>query len=163
MAHAQQAKKTEPRTLLTLCIIQRRSRVLLGMKKRGFGAGRWNGFGGKVLPGETIEAAAKREIREEAGIDVKLAAKVGILEFEFKGKPGVLEVHVFKAEDFSGEPRETEEMRPQWFAETEIPFDGMWPDDRHWIPLFLADKKFAGKFKFGPGDRIIEQHLAQAD
>lgn len=34
--------------------------VLLGMKKRGFGAGKWNGFGGKVQPGETIEEAARR-------------------------------------------------------------------------------------------------------
>lgn len=34
--------------------------VLLGMKKRGFGAGKWNGFGGKVQPGETIEEAARQ-------------------------------------------------------------------------------------------------------
>ena len=38
------------------------------MKKRGFGAGRWNGFGGKVAPAETIEDAARRELLEEAGV-----------------------------------------------------------------------------------------------
>ena len=52
----------------TLVIINDGERVLLGMKKRGFGQGRWNGFGGKVAPGETIDAAASRELREEAGI-----------------------------------------------------------------------------------------------
>lgn len=57
--------------VLTLTIIHLHPKILLGMKKRGFGAGRWNGFGGKVLSGETIEETAKREIREEAGIEVE--------------------------------------------------------------------------------------------
>ncbi len=34
--------------------------MLLGLKKRGFGAGKWNGFGGKVNPGEDIVDAALR-------------------------------------------------------------------------------------------------------
>lgn len=38
--------------------------VLLGWKKRGFGAFRYNGFGGKVEPGETVAAAAARELLE---------------------------------------------------------------------------------------------------
>lgn len=46
--------------LLTLVLVVQPGRVLLGMKKRGFGAGKWNGFGGKVQPGETIEQAARR-------------------------------------------------------------------------------------------------------
>lgn len=46
--------------LLTLVLVVQPGRVLLGMKKRGFGAGKWNGFGGKVQPGETIEQAAHR-------------------------------------------------------------------------------------------------------
>lgn len=46
--------------LLTLVLVVRPGRVLLGMKKRGFGAGKWNGFGGKVQPGETIEDGARR-------------------------------------------------------------------------------------------------------
>jgi 8-oxo-dGTP diphosphatase/2-hydroxy-dATP diphosphatase len=46
--------------LLTLAFLLERNRVLLGFKKRGFGMGKWNGFGGKVESGETIECAAKR-------------------------------------------------------------------------------------------------------
>ena len=49
-----------PNKLLTLLFVMRPNQVLLGMKKRGFGVGRWNGFGGKVQVGETIEDAAKR-------------------------------------------------------------------------------------------------------
>lgn len=46
--------------VLTLALIRNQQRVLLGMKKRGFGQGLWNGFGGKVEEGETIKEAAKR-------------------------------------------------------------------------------------------------------
>ena len=116
------------------------------MKKRGFGAGRWNGFGGKVQEGETIGAAALRELQEEVGITAKEIKKLGVLDFEFNGKPGILQVHIFKANNFEGEPQESEEMKPQWFNVSEIPYKEMWPDDIHWIPLFLADKKFRGRF-----------------
>jgi 8-oxo-dGTP diphosphatase/2-hydroxy-dATP diphosphatase len=149
--------------LLTLCIVHQGDRVLLGMKKRGFGEGRWNGFGGKVAAGETIEEAARREMREEAGVEVKELEKMGILEFEFQGNPEILEVHVFRAQDFTGEPTESEEMRPKWYCVDEIPFDSMWPDDKFWIPMFLKDKKFKGRFLFGPGDDILEYSLDTID
>lgn len=149
--------------LLTLCIVHQHPNVLLGMKKRGFGAGRWNGFGGKVSEGETIEDAAKREMMEEAGIDISDINKVGIIEFEFQGNPEILQVHIFRADNFSGDPTESEEMKPQWFHVDEIPFAEMWPDDIHWIPLFLEGKKFKGKFLFGEGDSILEQELLEVE
>ena len=145
--------------ILTLCIIHQQAKVLLGLKKRGFGAGRWNGFGGKVESGETIEDAAKRELLEEAGIIVENLEQFGTLEFSWEGKPEILEVHIFKALDFKGEPAESEEMKPQWFDVSEIPFDKMWPDDKYWFPLFLADKKFNGKFLFGENDVVLEHNL----
>ncbi len=147
--------------LLTLCIIHQHPMVLLGMKKRGFGAGRWNGFGGKVGATETIENAAKRELREEAGIETEYLEKVGIIDFEFKGNPEILQVHIFRSNNFSGEPRESEEMKPQWFPVDEIPFKEMWPDDIYWMPLFLNRKKFKGKFLFGESDSILEKELSE--
>ena len=133
------------------------------MKKRGFGVGKWNGFGGKVLPTETIEEAARREVQEEAGIQVKDLNKVGILDFIFCGSTEILEVHVFKSEKFSGIITESEEMKPQWFHLDEIPFDQMWPDDPFWIPLFLSGKKFKGTFSFGESDTILKQRLVEVE
>ena len=129
------------------------------MKKRGFGAGRWNGFGGKVEQGESIEEAAKREISEEAGIKVSVLEKFGELDFEFTGQEEILNVNIFKAEGFEGEPVEGEEMKPQWFASEEIPYNQMWPDDKYWLPLFLDGKKFEGKFVFEGHDNIINHKL----
>ena len=55
------------RKVLTLVLLRQENWVLLGMKKRGFGVGKWNGFGGKLEPGETVVEAAAREVREECG------------------------------------------------------------------------------------------------
>lgn len=146
--------------LMTLCLVREPSRVLLGMKKRGFGAGRWNGFGGKVESNENITAAAARELQEESGLTAEQMELVGVINFEFAAKPGeVLAVHIFKVTKTNGDLVETEEMKPQWFSLDQIPFDVMWPDDRHWVPLFLADKKFTGRFLFGAKDVILEQEL----
>lgn len=149
--------------VLTLTLIHQHPNILLGLKKRGFGEGRWNGFGGKVSTGETIEGAARRELLEEAGIRAANLEKCGVLDFEFKGNPETLEVHVFKTHDFKGEPTESEEMKPRWFHVNEIPFHSMWPDDPHWFPLMLSDKKFRGKFLFEGHDKIIDKHLEEVE
>lgn len=150
------------RKLLTLCIPVHNGRVLLGMKKRGFGMGRWNGFGGKVEPGETIEEAARRETFEEARIVIETMEKVGIHEFESEKRPDeILEVYVFRVDRFDGEPEETEEMRPQWFLFPDIPFDAMWPDDRYWFPLFLVGKHIRTKFLFDSKDQILEKSILE--
>ena len=149
--------------LQTLCLIHQHPKVLLGMKKRGFGAGRWNGFGGKVAEGETIENAAKREMKEETGIEIKNLEKVGIIDFEFKVNPKSIQVHIFRVNSFSGEPTEGEEMKPQWFYIDEIPFKEMWSDDIYWMPLFFAGKKFNGKFIFGKDDIVLEKELAEVE
>ena len=42
-------------SLCFLCFVYDEQRILLGMKKRGFGEWKWNGFGGKLEDGERIE------------------------------------------------------------------------------------------------------------
>jgi len=146
--------------LMTLCIICKDKKVLLGMKKRGFGALRWNGFGGKVQENETIEESLKREMEEECSLKLNNVEELGVLSFEFKKNPGeILEVHIFRATDFSGEPIESEEMKPEWFDEDKVPFEKMWSDDPYWFPLFLEGKKFKGHFLFDDNDQILENNL----
>ncbi|MDD2807092.1 MAG: 8-oxo-dGTP diphosphatase [Patescibacteria group bacterium] len=151
------------RKILTLCLVIKDGQILLGMKKRGLGTGKWNGFGGKVEVGETIEEATKREMFEESGIEIKTMYQLGINEFEFRGQPGILAVHVYKAVDFFGEPTETEEMRPQWFDLSAVPFAKMWDDDRYWFKLFLADKKFRGRYLFNENEKVIDYSLAEIE
>jgi 8-oxo-dGTP diphosphatase/2-hydroxy-dATP diphosphatase len=147
--------------LLTLCFIVQPPRILLGMKKRGFGAGRWNGLGGKIDAGESILDAAKRELEEEIGVIADGMTQRGIVEFRWQGKPGAMQVHIFQVDSFKGEPVESEEMWPQWFNISDIPYDEMWPDDRHWLPLFLAGKNFEGSFLLDEKDGIVDYRLTE--
>ncbi|XP_026224073.1 7,8-dihydro-8-oxoguanine triphosphatase isoform X1 [Anabas testudineus] len=149
--------------LLTLVLVVQPGRVLLGMKKRGFGAGKWNGFGGKVQPGETIEDAAKRELLEESGLTVDALEKVGNIKFEFVGETELLDVHIFRADTYNGEPTESEEMRPQWFECDQIPFSRMWADDVLWFPLLLQKRKFVGYFKFQGHEVILSHKLEEVE
>lgn len=111
--------------------------------------------------GETIEGAALRELQEESGIVSKNISQRGVLTFMFTGDPVALEVHVFAVTAYEGEPHETEEMAPKWFAHTEIPFHLMWPDDRYWLPLFLTGKSFEGEFVFSDHDTIRTYSLTE--
>ncbi|OZJ06946.1 hypothetical protein BZG36_00139 [Bifiguratus adelaidae] len=146
------------RRLLTLVLVHDKAqdRILLGMKKRGFGVGRYNGFGGKVEAGETIQEAASRELLEEACIVAKDLTPAGILLFSFDNDPLALEVHIFNVYTFEGTPTETEEMKPEWFKASAIPFHTMWADDEIWFPYMLAEKPFRGQIHFTSDTNTIK-------
>jgi 8-oxo-dGTP diphosphatase/2-hydroxy-dATP diphosphatase len=154
------------RRILTVSFLLSEDQILLAMKKRGFGAGRWNGYGGnmKEEDGGDVIKCAKREILEEAEMEVETLEEIGILGFYFKNKPGEeIECHVFKIIKSKGEPKETEEMRPQQFRRNEIPYDKMWSADNLWLPLFLDGKKFRGWFLYDSpeGNNILKYELEE--
>lgn len=132
----------------TLSIIEDKDRVLLGMKKRGFGAGWWNGFGGKVHEGESIEEAMKRELEEESGIIAKVYKERAVIEFVFDKTDKIVEMHVYEITEYEGEPKESEEMSPRWFLKTEVPFGQMWPADKEWMTMFFEGMDIEGQVVF---------------
>lgn len=146
---------------LSLLFLRRNDEVLLAMKKRGFGEGRWNGVGGKVEEGETIETAMIRESQEEIGITPTVYEKVADIRFDefFKGEPALIHVHVFLATTWTGEPTESDEMKPQWFKLSEIPYEQMWSDDRYWLPQVLEGKKISANFKLSESDVILSHSI----
>ncbi len=133
------------------------------MKKRGFGAGRWNGVGGKLEDGETIESAAIRECQEEINVTPSMLVKAAEIVFdeEHLGKRERLHVHVFTTGSWKGEPQETEEMAPRWFSESKIPYENMWPDDPYWLPQILEGKKVKARFTLGKGDVLVEHSVTE--
>jgi 8-oxo-dGTP pyrophosphatase MutT (NUDIX family) len=136
------------------------NQILLAMKKRGFGVGRWNGVGGKPNPKENILNTAIRETQEEIGITPKNITQVAVLNFYFENKPEWdQQVLVFTTHDWLREPIETEEMKPQWFDLNKIPFESMWPDDPFWLPSVLNNKKIQAEFTFGENDVILKHQI----
>ena len=79
------------------------------------------------------------------------------LWFAMSDHPSIL-CHVFLADDFEGTPTETDEAVPLWVALDEIPYERMWEDDRHWLPLLLEGGTLLGKFAF-EGERMISKEI----
>ena len=145
---------------LSLVLLHANGRLLLGMKKAGFGAGKWNGFGGKYEPGETLMEGALREMVEESRVTVTDLSLRGRILFEFEAEGSdKLEVHVFRGSCFTGEPSETNEMRPQWYDDSAPPLAQMWPDDAFWLPLLLAGERFDAFFLFRGHGTIVTQRI----
>ena len=149
----------------TLCFLCRGDAVLLGFKKRGFGAGNYVGIGGTVEAGETVAETAVRELHEETRIVAQttdLEAK-GYVDFQFPAKPSWNQrVHLFLLKHWQGEPQETDEIRPSWVAQQEVPFGLMWDDARYWLPRLLAGESLVGWFVFDAGGTaVVEWELQE--
>lgn len=144
-----------------LCFIIQDGRILLIRKKLGLGAGKVTAPGGRIEPGETAEQAARRETREEIGLTPSGLARAGELFFRF-ADGYVLDCTVFTARGAEGRMAETPEAQPFWADTSAIPYQDMWADDAHWIPLMLAGKPFQGWFRFD-GDRMLSCRVETAD
>ena len=142
-----------PRDKATLLFVLKDGQILLIRKKRGLGAGKINGPGGRIDPGETAEQCAIREVQEELCITPRLVTHAGELFFQFVDGYSI-HAHVFKAGDYDGTPTETDEAVPLWTPVDQIPYEQMWQDDIFWLPAMLDGRKFVGKFVFD-GDRML--------
>ncbi|MDP2930749.1 MAG: 8-oxo-dGTP diphosphatase [bacterium] len=155
--------------LATLCFLVKEkegriSDICLGLKKRGFGINRWNGFGGKVKEEETIEQAMERETEEESSVDIKNFYKVAVIRFFFPFQPDWgQEVHVYFCKDWVGEVKESEEMSPKWFPVSEIPYDSMWRDDTYWLPKVLSGKLLKASFVFDKDEKVEKQEMEEIE
>ncbi len=151
----------EPTEKSALLFVVRGGQILLIRKKRGLGAGKINGPGGRLDPGETPMECAVRETREEVGVSAAGVREWGVLRFQFTDGYKLL-CHVFSADGCEGETVETDEAIPLWTPLGAIPYDEMWADDRLWLPLMLCGRRFSLVSIFD-GDRLIDVELTAQD
>ena len=144
----------QPQIDATLLYVVRDDEILLIHKKRGIGAGKLNGAGGKVDPGEDCLDAAVREFEEELRARPLAPRKLGEVGFDVVDDVSIL-IHVFRSDALEGEPSETDEATPVWTPVDAIPYDRMWADDRHWLPHLLANRSFEAFARFD-GDHMLD-------
>jgi 8-oxo-dGTP pyrophosphatase MutT (NUDIX family) len=136
----------------TIVFLVQNNQIFLADKKRGFGAGFLNGYGGKQQPEDTtIEDTAARELKEEAGVIAQELEKVAVIEF-YEQETLIFECHVFFCRSWNGELEESEEMAlPQGYDITNVPYDRMWDADRVWLPLICSGQKIKAVSVYNKG------------
>ncbi len=149
----------------TLCLLRKEDEILLAMKKRGFGEGKYNGVGGKIEKNETPDEAMIRETKEEINVTPMKYDKVGLIEFEeyYKGEKQIVVFHLYLVSEWLGTPTESDEMKPKWFKIDSIPYDKMFPDDYYWLPLILDNKKVKAFFNFDENWNLLEKNIIILD
>ncbi len=80
--------------------------------------GLWEFPGGKIESGERVEAALKRELREELGIEVWESEPLLQIRHDYGDKRVLLDVCVVR--EFGGEPKGAEGQPLQWVAADEL-------------------------------------------
>ena len=149
----------------TICLLVKGEpvkEILLGFKKMGFGAGKYVGIGGTVEVGETVRQTAVRELNEEVSLtirekDLKKAARIS---FTFPAKrEWDRVVYVFLARTWDGEPQESQEVKPAWFSRDKIPYENMWADSAHWLPLLLEGKVITAGFTFNEDNETLQSQV----
>lgn len=153
-------------TLETVLLILRKdNQIMLAEKKRGFGKGKFDGVGGKIESGESSEQAMLRECYEEVGVTPIDYCKVGRNEcIEYvNGERKRVFLDIYLATAWSGEPTESEEMKPLWFAIDDLPYERMFEDERYWLPHVLDGKKVAGYFEFDENWNMLDHRVEVSD
>ncbi|KKT40626.1 hypothetical protein A3K29_04415 [Candidatus Collierbacteria bacterium RIFOXYB2_FULL_46_14] len=157
----------EPLRQATITFLLTEKQILLALKKRGFGQGKWNGTGGKPKEAEDVLSAAIRETQEEVNVTPEKLELVAIINFYFpfvpKDKNWNQQVCVYLSRKWQGTPQETEEMKPAWFPLDNIPYSEMWWDDEIWLPLVLSGKKILAGFMFDENEKIIDQVVEERE
>lgn len=104
--------------LAVAVIVYQEGQIVLQRRAIEPGIGLWSFPSGFVERGETVEAAAIREVREETGLDVQIEQLVGL--YSRHGHPVVLAV--YQARVIRGELRTSEESSAvSWFALDALP------------------------------------------
>jgi SAM-dependent methyltransferase/8-oxo-dGTP pyrophosphatase MutT (NUDIX family) len=153
----------------TLCLLVKGEpiqEILLGFKKVGFGEGKYVGIGGTVEAGETVRQTAVRELREEANLIIaeKDLNKAARITFTFPARPEWNRVvYIFLVRDWRGEPSESREIEPSWFRREAIPYEKMWADAAHWLPLLLDGKVISAGFTFNEDNETLQSQVIREE
>lgn len=143
--------------LATLVYVKHAGKTLMihrVKKQADIHAGKWNGLGGKLESGESPEACAIREVREESGLEIKNPRYCGLLVFAgFKGEDWY--VWVFTADMFNGQLHDSNEGRLQWIPDEEIRNLPLWPSDHLFLDWLDAGKMFSARFEYNPQDEML--------
>ncbi len=122
--------------------------------------GKWNGLGGKVERNEDVATGMRRELAEEANIEVTAMRLRGTVSWPGFGRNGEDWLgFVFVIDGFTGSvPSNNDEGELHWFPLMRL-FDGsldFWEGDKYFLPLLFDDdpRAFYGVMPYEQGKPV---------
>ena len=143
--------------LATLCYVRQDGKTLMihrVKKQADMHKGKWNGLGGKLEPGETPEECARREIREESGLEVEQLNLKGFLTFPQFSAGEDWYAFVFTARGVRGTLIESPEGNLAWIDDERLLELDLWEGDRYFLEWLDRPGFFSGKFIYKNGQYI---------
>lgn len=102
-----------PRKQIGVAVIwNEQGQILIDRRRQdGLLGGLWEFPGGKMEPGETVEACIKREIQEELGIDIEVGDRLIVIDHTYSHFHVTLNVHHCRYVSGTPQPIECDEVR----------------------------------------------------
>lgn len=148
--------------LCTLAYVRSEGRTLM-LKRPITGhhqAGKYNGLGGKLEPGESPEECLRREVLEESGLVVESADLKGFITFpDFDGADDWY-VFVYVVTRFSGEVASGPEGELEWVDDDVLADLPLWEGDRHFLPWLSQAGIFSATFRY-EGGRFVSYEVVR--
>ncbi len=141
--------------LATLCYVRDQSRTLMLhriKKANDMHAGKWNGLGGKLEPGETPEECVLREVREESGLTLLDPRLRGLMTFPQFSQGEDWYCFLFTATRFTGELIDSAEGELRWIDDGDLLQLNLWPGDRIFMRWLDDERFFSAKFLYQAGE-----------
>ena len=143
--------------LATLCYVKSNNKTLMihrVKKENDMHEGKWNGLGGKFMPGESPEQCVIREVKEESGLKIDNPILKGFLTFPRFSKSVDWYVFVYEAHQFSGDIIESDEGNLEWIDDGQLVKLNLWEGDQHFFRWMKESKFFSAKFYYENGKLI---------
>jgi 8-oxo-dGTP diphosphatase len=143
--------------LATLCYIRRENQTLMlhrVKKTNDIHEGKYNGLGGKLMPGETPEECVIREVKEESGLTIKEPLLKGVITFPRFDRINDWYVFLFTADRFEGEIIDSPEGNLEWIDNDSLFNIPLWEGDKIFMGWLDDDRFFSAKFIYENGEFI---------
>ena len=151
--------------ITTLCYAENGGRWLMmhrTKKDADENAGKWIGLGGHLQEDETPEECIRREVREEAGLELRNLRLRGILTFILPDWGNEL-TFLYTAEAEDTPLPECSEGVLQWIPQEQVMNLPLWEGDRVFLPLLQTRQEvFSLKLVYAPGGALLETCMEES-
>lgn len=145
----------------TLIYIEKEGKYLMlhrVRKKNDVNKDKWIGVGGKFEPGETPEACARREVREETGLEMDQLSYRGVVQFR-SNEAESEDMHLFSSRAFHGDLIDCDEGVLEWIDKRRLLELQLWEGDRVFLHLLAIEQPFFRLLLRYEGDHLAEAVL----